>query len=124
MNMNSLEILKAVDALYSDESKWTKGAFGRDTDGVSTGSFNDAAVRWCALGAIRKVCGSIANIDDPQPLEARTSFAVALGDVHPVVGLYSLTASNDAAATTFADIKAALKLAIERKEQENVLPNA
>lgn len=124
MNMNSLEILKAVDALYSDESRWTKGAFGRDDDGNSTGSFNTEAVRWCALGAIRKVCGSMANIDDPQPLEARRTFAIAIGDVNPGVGLYSLTANNDAAATTFADIKAALKLAIERKEQENVLPNA
>lgn len=43
-----------IKELYTDESKWTKGAFSRDIDGNEKIFSDDSIVSWCLLGAIDK----------------------------------------------------------------------
>jgi hypothetical protein len=50
--MTEREIIDAVLDLLSDESKWTKGCFARNTDGDSVSPESAEACCWCLDGAI------------------------------------------------------------------------
>ena len=45
-----LDDLRALDALFSDESKWKKGVYARDARGTQVGSRCVDAVCWCLAG--------------------------------------------------------------------------
>lgn len=46
-----------IQDLLSDETRWCKGTSARDCDDKPCHSQDSGAVRWCLLGAIRKVYG-------------------------------------------------------------------
>jgi len=53
-----LDDLRALDALFSDESKWTKGVYARDASGKPANPRGAGAVCWCLYGArIVVTCG-------------------------------------------------------------------
>ena len=57
--MNVREALIALDALFVDQTKWTKGSFGRDSGGIPICAFDEipACSCWCLSGGISKVTG-------------------------------------------------------------------
>lgn len=50
-----LDALNRVDALLSDESKWTKDVVARDAYGQSVEAEHPDATCWCFYGALLKV---------------------------------------------------------------------
>ena len=78
--------------LFSDDSKWTQGAFARNKQGVEVDVGNPDAVCFCFQGAMRKCYGKnsykiIDKLDNSRGM------------------LFSITAWNDAKERTFEDIK-------------------
>jgi hypothetical protein len=47
--------LRAVDALLSDENRWTQGELARNSDGSPTEPWKDDAVCWDIIGAVQHV---------------------------------------------------------------------
>ena len=60
-----LDDLRALDALFSDESKWTKGVYARDALGGEVSVVSPVAVCWCLSGGGRLVISR-----DPERHEA------------------------------------------------------
>lgn len=48
--------------LFTDESKWTKGSYARDQDGLTVDPQNDKAVCWCFRGAMYKIGFNIHSL--------------------------------------------------------------
>lgn len=82
--------LDALDALFSDESKWTKGWFARDADGNYVEASGVRAVCWCIYGGFIRV-GNENGLSDAVRASRGT------GD--------ELSDWNDAPERTFADVK-------------------
>ncbi len=53
-----LALLRAARQRIADPKHWTQGAFARDAKGRSVEPRSDAAVCWCALGALDAVSPS------------------------------------------------------------------
>ena len=61
----TLEILREARELISVPERWTTGASARTLDGCELYSgAHEAAVCWCAIGAIRHSVGKYGNIID------------------------------------------------------------
>ena len=103
-----VKLLKRIDRLLSDESKWTKGTYARNAEGdvVMTGSAE--ATCFCLTGALIK-CG-----DKSPDSVFNTAYLLlfkSLTDKHGFPSDF-----NDHADTTFAEIKAGIAKAIQAAE--------
>lgn len=96
-----MDDLVALRALLQDH--WTKGAMGRNAEGVSVASKDPTAVCWCLLGGMVKITGG--GISDPKRFLALRS---ALNKASGGVGLGSF---NDTA--THEQVLALIDRAIE-----------
>ncbi len=56
--MNKKQIIQEVLNLLSDKNKWTQYALARDIKGNRLDPCDFLAVRWCLLGAVRKLSSS------------------------------------------------------------------
>lgn len=95
--------MKIKDLLDSPE-KWTKRAFARDKTGGVVSEFSDDAVCWCLLGAAVKC----HNYND-EFAHACEKLEQAVDTLFSHFGQASVF--NDAADTTFADVRKVLELA-------------
>ncbi len=100
------EYLDELDALLSDESKWTQGAYSRDAAGHRASLENRNAVCWCLIGAAYRVTRHYGNhkkllcsLLDFLPRRYGRVYA----DPFPAIVRW-----NDAKTRTFADIKAVI----------------
>lgn len=62
--MTPVEILKAARELIAKPERWTRGCGARDASGEDVEARSDAAICWCAIGAIVRV-----SDDNPVPAE-------------------------------------------------------
>ena len=62
------EILARAADIIEDYG-WTRGAFARDTDGVSVSETSPDACRFCAFGAIRRATFDVLDGSDNQEAE-------------------------------------------------------
>lgn len=99
----TLRILKAARELLSDPERWTRGAQARDRCGRPIDPRGPTAVCFCALGAIWKCGGSMAETS-------------ALFD--QVITGESIADWNDWPLTTHADVLAAFDRAIVSPEDD------
>lgn len=58
--MPVLTALTKARELISDPVRWTQGEMARDSRGEQESACSEAAVKWCALGAIIRTAGSSA----------------------------------------------------------------
>lgn len=58
---STAEILRAARERIADPERWGKGAFAYDGLGQSVGPWREAAVCWCARGAVHRECGSASS---------------------------------------------------------------
>jgi hypothetical protein len=107
-----LSDLDALDALLSDESKWTKYTVAEDASGDDCEAYSSRAVCWCLEGAAVHV--TVSNWSEFPKSEALRE---ALRDT---MGVSNLADWNDAPERTFADIKSLIATTRERvaKQQE------
>lgn len=103
-----LEILEGANAILSDESHWTKGAYARDHLGVSVLPRGNANFRsYCLSGALMQ-----ASYDRPGSYgfyAARALVKRTVAEMYPDnLGTPSF---NDNLATTFQDVKRVLAAA-------------
>lgn len=117
--MSTKKVLQDVDALLSDESKWTKNKFARTAEGDEIDVYDERATCWCLWGAVRKVCGPMSEYGQA----SRTSAIAAICNQITVpratllgVNMTPLTAFNDNPNTTFEQVKSVLARAIEMEE--------
>ena len=52
---STADLLRRVRKLLAVESRWTKGAYGRNANKKEVGPSSSAAVCWCLEGALRAV---------------------------------------------------------------------
>ncbi len=86
-----------VSDLLTDESKWTQGAYGRDTHGKLTSIVSHSAVCWCLVGALW-LCyrdGGDGSDDAANDVERRV-----------ITRIGNMAAWNDAPNRTFAEVRA------------------
>jgi hypothetical protein len=53
--MTTAELLRQARALIEDKRRWTYGVYARDRYSRHVWPDSEHAVRWCALGALRRV---------------------------------------------------------------------
>lgn len=109
-NQSAADTLRKARALLA-EGKWCKGGYAVDKDGEFCDESTDAAVAWCALGAVIKV----------EPDIIRQAFAekylqMAAPPVAPGAG--PVPEFNDAPETTLADVLALYDRAIALAEHD------
>ena len=110
-NKTLLDQLAALDALFCDESKWTRGAFGRTASGDSCTSWDSFAVCWCLSGGINRVCRNTSDaLPAAQTAERELRGALLIDE--PILGW------NDSPSRTFADIKKLIADTRERLQAE------
>jgi len=103
-----LEVLIAARELISVPKRWTQHTFALDAHGDESEPNEPGAVCWCALGAIRHVCGESSRAD-------WSLLALSADDALEVVlprHVDGIDAFNDDAATQHADVIAAFDRAI------------
>lgn len=83
------EVLVAARALIDTPEKWTKGSMGRTASGACVVASHRDACRWCAIGAVIRVDGSVGY-------RAWDALDAASGSAAPMF--------NDAPSTTHADV--------------------
>jgi hypothetical protein len=88
-----------LQELFTDETKWCKGAVARDANGYPVLSDSPSAVCWCLYGGIE-----ICYPDDFYAAESK--FTDALPE-----GFLEVSQFNDDDETTFADVRAAIERA-------------
>jgi hypothetical protein len=54
---SKLSILKAARELVANPKTWTKGTLARDAAGLPVATASEAAVQFCALGALQRGAG-------------------------------------------------------------------
>jgi hypothetical protein len=80
--MNTVQILIAARALIANSENWTKRFMARDKDGKPVRSTVPEAVCWCALGALRRICGSTFG-EPAEILNEEMGFSItAFNDLH------------------------------------------
>lgn len=85
--MNPKETLIAARNLITDPNNWTYNAYSRDIDGNGLmDGYAEAAVCWCAVGAIEKAANDCLRSDAVQN-------AIAL--ILPHIGVFKLETFND-----------------------------
>jgi len=88
-----MRTFKTVAALLRDKRRWTKGTTGETADGLVVGWDSPKAVRFCLVGAIRKVYGPRSN-----------SIMETLRKHHLLNNSCGIINFNDAASTSHADV--------------------
>lgn len=90
-----------LEAIFTDETKWTKGNFAIDTNGIPCLTNNKNVCSFCLLGGIRK-----ANLDfvyvKPLIYEVLEKYFPTRVDVDDSI---NISAFNDHTDTTFKDIR-------------------
>ena len=104
----TLEILKKARELISDPSRWTQGTYARNSNGSQEFIMSPAAVCFCTIGAVRRVCG------DKSYGHALFSLAARLPD--PPLELSDF---NDAPNRTHAEVLALFDKAIKAEEAKS-----
>jgi hypothetical protein len=61
--MTVKEILIKARALISKPENWCQGSYAIDALGESTPSFSKTAVKFCALGALRKIKTDLGGVE-------------------------------------------------------------
>jgi hypothetical protein len=116
--------LRALDALFSDETRWTKNAFSRDGEGFVVLSTARYAACWCLHGACTRVASDALTVEGTidqsiaksnAVITRRTPMISALARVLNPSASPSFTISrwNDEPGRTFAHVKATIARAIE-----------
>lgn len=106
--MKASEVLAAARELLSDESKWTKGYYGKDVNGNIREAHDKEAVCFCSVGALAVatkmqtgIHGTLAYEEGSR--EEMNFLAQAMGDGYPLAQ-QTITTFNDAITTTHAQI--------------------
>jgi len=102
--------LDALDALFSDESKWARGNYARDAKGRPAFIGGAEAVAWCLVGGCIRITRLAA--DKVSPLETALCRTLDGRDYG------SLAPFNDDDGRTFADIKNLISSTRARIAQE------
>ena len=103
--MTAVEALRRAKELLSDPAKWTKGAMARGTWGVSCGVAFVGADCFCANGALLSLYRGTGEC-------TASGASLWLSAAAQKLGFENVTAMNDAAGTTHADIMALYDRAI------------
>lgn len=108
--MTTHKILIAARALIADEANWTKGEDARDKDGEEVDARDDAAVCFCAGGAIVRITGGNFTVfEDALYALHQVMFGdVPTGLMPPVINSW-----NDAPERTHAEVLAGYDRAIK-----------
>jgi len=89
-----------VRELLSDESKWTKGTYARNSENIRVYATSLEASRWCLVGALRKCYPGFGE----DYYEAQRKIENTLGhSIHSFVCY--LPDWNDAPERTFKEVK-------------------
>ena len=100
------EVLKKARELVADPVNWTRGANGRDTDGMAVKVHSSAAVKFCMIGSLRRVL---------HPRDTTASVKI----LREVIGKDYVTYWNDYIATHKMMLEVfdqGIQLAIKREE--------
>jgi hypothetical protein len=126
--MDASNIIKSVEELFSNPSKWTKGEFARDEDNNPCDAGSAVACCFCLQGAIDLVSemdffgdGDCDEEAYPEAAQAAAAIAdvireryperITINPEHP----YGVIATfNDATATTVEDVLTVLRAAQEK----------
>jgi hypothetical protein len=92
-----------VKELPTDESKWTKGAYARDSEGYGVPPSSPDAVSWCLMGAVEHCYGTLNDIVPILLLILVDTISGIIGEVQDIV--YSTTEWNDDINTSFIQIR-------------------
>lgn len=103
--MTPVGVLKDAMELLSDPSRFTKGAFTRNSNGATTHVLDNDSVRYCSLGAIRKSSNDRAGY----VLAAR----ILIEEQIPLKYDSCIVAWNDDPSTTHDDVLRVFRLAIK-----------
>ncbi len=93
-----------VSDLLTDASRWTQGAYGRDTNGAPMSIESPLAVCWCLVGALWRCYRT-----DVQGSSSDVIANDAERRVTTRIGVMSMMAWNDAPDRTFADVHALIE---------------
>jgi hypothetical protein len=102
-----------LQEVFTDESKWTRGAYAVDKGEGHVDATSDSACKWCLHGAVQKICNSVAG-----DISMETFIDKAICELFPdrLPKRHALAITpyfNDHSDTTFADIQAVAKRADE-----------
>src|SRR6185312_13307324 len=103
-----LDDLRALDALFSDESKWTQGYLARDANGIAVEFLHSDAVCWCLGGAAMKVSEGATH--------RYGRICEALHDATPRSAYNNFVIWNDRASRKFHQVKSLIARAIATEE--------
>lgn len=109
--MNTLETLKAMDALLDSPERWTVGKLARDVDGQTVKPNSAHACQWCLSGAAMNVLRA-----DQAASWSDLVFEEVCGLLSRIAGTYPIPEWNDAPNRTFAEVKDLLARAIAAEE--------
>lgn len=117
MNSNAVKILEAALAYFEEgEHRWTKGELAKDANGEPLETYSDeAASCHCSMGAIFLMQDRIPSLRPySDGYEAKRLLIAALPQQAATPPLKApIPAWNDARETTYADVLAAFRKAIE-----------
>lgn len=108
--MNTLETLRAMDALFSSPKKWRQGYYAYDAIGRMVEPRDNHACGWCLMGAAFRVLGARKTADH---VATQTNRAL-----HKAGAIPSVPVWQDAPERTFADVKDLLARAIAAEESK------
>ena len=112
MNTNLHDILVKGKDLISDPERWTKGYAARDKKGIRVIAMSEDAVKWCMIGAIRKVV-------DEEEYSHELHMAQVLLRRHLPGNHRLLFEFNDDRATTHEDVMTLFDKAIEEEREKD-----
>lgn len=96
-----------LQELFTDETKWTKGAYARDKQGHSVTTMNHTAVSFCLNGGLC-VCYSNPSSSYDKLEQAIRRIQNTLREMRLPTNLFVF---NDNISTTFEDIKTVIQRA-------------
>ena len=93
-----LDDLKSALELIKDKKHWTKGVFARAPRGAPVGTYDDAATKFCAVGACIKASEARANRE--RAILGELEKSLRLRDIyHPLYGLFTVASAGFDATT-------------------------
>lgn len=105
-----LQQLKEIDAIFSTQEKWIKGCNAIDAQGHLCHPLGLDACKWCLIGALVKVVGSLSAFNAHS---AHDTIINAINETYTNSHEDTLWRFNDNEETTFEDVKKVLKRAME-----------
>lgn len=112
LDKQALALLDAVRDVLSNPDRWCKEAAGKDADGDCVDPRDDTALRWCVLGALRKVHRA-PLCDDV----SKRALAALRGVIDVADGANGIARWNDAEDTTHAELLRVLDASIARLKE-------